>query len=227
MSNASPNRSPRVPTATASAGGGPRPYQRRLSNYLLNKSLQLRYVGFVTVLSALLCGGLGYLIWQQENLASTQILEAVGDTLCEGMDEQQCRELGAALDDDLTRQDNNLILQMGGVGVGLVLVLFLYLLVMTHKVAGPLYKVSLYFEKIAQGRMGPVYPLRKGDMLQDFYEKFSEMHEAVRSRFQRDNDLVGRFLQACKDAGVSREGALGHRLDELEAHHRARTEALK
>jgi hypothetical protein len=222
------NDRPRLPTATSSAGSsGAKPYRRRLSNYLLNKSLQLRYVGFVTVLSALICGVLGYLIWQQENLASAQVLEAVDDTLCDMLDTAQCHELKTALDDDLTRHDNRLVLQMAAVGVGLVMVLFLYLVVMTHKVAGPLYKVSLYFEKMAQGRMGPSYPLRKGDMMQDFYDKFTDMHEAVRSRFQSENQLVGRFLQACREAGVSRAGALGHRLDELETHHREREQALQ
>lgn len=222
------NGSSRVPTATVSAGSsGAKPYRRRLSNYLLNKSLQLRYVGFVTVLSALICGTLGYLIWQQENLASTQVLEAVDDTLCDMLDTAQCNELKAALDDDLTRHDTNLVLQMAAVGVGLVLVLFLYLVMMTHKVAGPLFKVSLYFDKMAQGRLGPTYPLRKGDMLLEFYDKFTDMHEAVRARFQSDNQLVGRFLQACKEAGVSREGALGHGLDELETHHREREQALQ
>src|SRR5690606_20788814 len=82
-----PEAGTRLPTATVAGDGGrrpagARPYRRRLSNYLLNKRLQLRYVGFVTILSALLCGTLGYLIWQQENQASSQILASV-DTLCD------------------------------------------------------------------------------------------------------------------------------------------------
>ena len=78
MSNPSngPETGTRLPKATLAADSGPvpagRPYQRRLSNYLLNKRLQLRYVGFVTILSAILSGTLGYLIWQQENQASSR-----------------------------------------------------------------------------------------------------------------------------------------------------------
>lgn len=220
------NQSSRPATGTPPAGSG-RPYRRRLSNYLLDKSLQLRYVGFVTVLSAFICGTLGYLIWQQEHMASAQVLAAVDDTLCGMLDPAQCDEIKAELDDDFTRHDTNLVLQMVAVGLGLGLVLFLYLVVMTHKVAGPLYKVSLYFEKMAQGRLGPTYPLRKGDMMQDFYEKFEDMHTAVRERFQSDNQVIGRFLEACAEAGVSRQGALGHQLDELETHHREREQALQ
>lgn len=202
-----------------------RPYRRRLSNYLLNKRLQLRYVGFVTILSALLSGSLGYLIWQQENQASSQILESV-DTLCESGDTEACVEFRRDLDANLSRYDTSLVLIMGGVGLGLGVVLFLFMVVMTHKVAGPLYKVSTYFAKMARGKLGPVYPLRKGDMLMEFYEKFQGMHDAVRSQFQRDDELVERFLRACEEAGVARSGKLGGTLDALQSLHEVRARAL-
>lgn len=223
------NPSNGLPKATLTADSGPvpagRPYRRRLSNYLLNKRLQLRYVGFVTILSTILSGTLGYLIWQQEHLASDQILASV-DTLCEDGDTEACAEFRNDLDASLSRSDNNLVLIMAGVTVGLVVVLFFFMVVMTHKIAGPLYKISTYFTKMAHRRLGPVYPLRKGDMLQEFYDKFQGMHEAVRGQFQRDNELVERFLRACDEAGVSRSGQLGDALDALQLHHDKRTRAL-
>src|SRR5690242_4771574 len=55
-------------------GGAPRPrYKRKLSNYLLDKKLQLRYVMFVTILSGAIAGSLGYLIYQQRHTASASI----------------------------------------------------------------------------------------------------------------------------------------------------------
>lgn len=223
------NPSNGLPKATLTADSGPvpagRPYRRRLSNYLLNKRLQLRYVGFVTILSTILSGTLGYLIWQQEHLASDQILASV-DTLCEDGDTEACAEFRDDLGANLSRYDTTLVLVMAGVSIGLVVVLFFFMVVMTHKVAGPLYKISTYFTKMAHRRLGPVYPLRKGDMLQEFYDKFQGMHEAVRGQFQRDNELVERFLRACDEAGVSRSGKLGDTLDALQLHHDKRTRAL-
>jgi hypothetical protein len=229
-SNTGPDSGTRLPKATVAPDAGQsvaisRPYRRRLSNYLLNKRLQLRYVGFVTILSAVLSGTLGYLIWQQENQASSQILASV-DTLCDSGDTEACAEFRADLDENLSSYDTSLVLIMGGVGLGLGVVLFLFMLVMTHKVAGPLYKVSTYFAKMAKGRLGPVYPLRKGDMLIEFYEKFQNMHEAVRAQFQRDNELLERFLRACDTAGVVRTGKLGETLDGLQAHHERRARWL-
>ena len=229
-SNSGPDSGARLPKATLAADGGrssalSRPYRRRLSNYLLNKRLQLRYIGFVTILSAVLSGTLGYLIWQQENQASSQILASV-DTLCDSGDTEACVEFRDDLGASLSSDDTSLVLIMGGVGLGLGVILFLFMVVMTHKVAGPLYKVSTYFDKMARGRLGPVYPLRKGDMLMEFYEKFQGMHESVRGQFQRDDELVERFLRACDDAGVTRSGKLGEALDALRSHPEERARAL-
>jgi hypothetical protein len=225
LSNAS--KSPELPRATVSnprSQQGHKPHRRRLTNYLLNKSLQLRYITFVTVLSAVISGALGYLIWEQETLASSKILESV-EAMCDD-GAQDCAELYADLGANLSAHDTSLVLRMGLIGIGLVVVLVLYLLIMTHKMAGPLYKVSLYFERMTEGRLGEVYPLRKGDMLTDFYDKFKAMHDAVRSRHKQENELFGRFVQACDAAGVDRQGELGEKLDELENFHKEREQAL-
>jgi hypothetical protein len=188
-----------------------RHHRRKLSNYLLDKSLQLRYVAFVTVMSAIISGALGYLIWRQEADASTYLLQAYDSFAEEVVDDP---ELGNAIVNRLERGDNRLVLKMAGAGIGLVVVLFMYLVVMTHKVAGPLYKVSRYFDEMAVGKLGNVYSLRRGDMLQDFYDKFREMHAAVRKRHQEDNDIFRRFAAAAEQAGVAEGGALGRELEE-------------
>jgi nitrogen fixation/metabolism regulation signal transduction histidine kinase len=197
-----------------------RPYRRKLSNYLLDKSLQLRYVVLVTAVSAVISGVLGYLIWHQEQEASSQVVSAL-DAVFSGDAEMHEDMVGRTSSDD-----RNLLLRMAGVGLGLMTVLFLYLVVMTHKVAGPLYKVSRYFDEMAAGRLGPVYALRKKDMLQDFYDKFRDMHESLREQHNLDLDAMGRFLAACKTAGVREEGALGRELAALREHVDKRRKAL-
>ena len=186
--------------------------RRRLSNYLLDKSLQLRYVAVITTVSAAIAGVLGYLIWLQEARASAAIMESL-----------QSSELAAfaglaeEIENRLTSRDSGLAGMMVGVGVGLACVLSLYVVLMTHKVAGPLYKVSRYFDAMSEGKLGRVTALRRGDMLTDFYDTFQQSHDAVRERHRRDTELMGRFLLACEDAQVA-GGELGHMLDELRAH---------
>ena len=191
-------------------------HNRKLSNYLLDKKLQLRYVIFVTALSALICGTLGYLIWQQAAVATDIIREQLA------ADPLASEVLGS-----LESKDQNLIFIMAGSGVGLVLVLSLFLVVMTHKVAGPLYKVTLYFDKMHEGRLDTVWPLRKGDMLQNFYEKFHSMHTAVRARHMEVNENLKAFVTLAEKAGISGGGDHGHRLEELKTHCAQRDSALK
>jgi hypothetical protein len=198
-----------------------RPHRRKLGNFLLNKSLQLRYVILVTTLSAIIAGTLGYLIWRQEADASAHVMEAF-DSL--GMDAPDLRH---EILERTSTDDQTLVLSIAGAGLGLMAVLFLYLVVMTHKVAGPLFKVSRYFDEMAAGRLGPVYSLRKGDMLQDFYDRFRDMHESLRGHHQEDTEAMSRFLAACDAAGVSEaDAAIGRELDALRAHVERKRKAL-
>lgn len=210
-----PSRGPGAPT------GGSRKH-RKLSNYLLDKSLQLRYVLMVTVVSALIAGTLGYLIYRQEHDASGKLEEGLAEL---AGDDQSLAEYGKEFADDINQRDRELVFQMVAVGLGLTVILSGFLLVMTHKVAGPLYKVGLYMEKMADGRFGAVTPLRKGDMLQDFYGQFCESHDAVRARLRADADAMERLADAwaaTAEPGSADAAAIAR----LRAHVEARRRAL-
>ena len=117
----------------------------------------------------------------------------------------------------MAAEDRSLVYKMVGVGVGLVVILSLYLLIMTHKVAGPLYKISSYFDRMSEGRLGSVSALRRGDMLQDFFGNFREMHEAVRTRMQSDVITMESAAVALRaKAGDSKQ--LADALDTLDKH---------
>jgi hypothetical protein len=200
-------------------GGGKRsPYKRRLSNYMLDRSLQLRYILLVTILSGVIAGSLGFLIYQQSATASDSIE----------------RDLAALTDDTEFRNeevawlhsgDRELVYKMVGVGIGLVVILSAYLVIMTHKVAGPLYKVSMYFDRMAEGRLGNITALRKGDMLQDFFGNFREMHESVRTRLQGDVITMESAAAALR-AKAGRHPELAEALDAMDKHVTQRKKQL-
>ena len=197
-------------------------YKRKLSNYLLDKKLQLRYVLLVTILSSIISGALGFLIYQQSRVASESV-ERDMSTLSQtdaSYDDLK-KDVGSRLDSG----DRALVYTMVGVGVGLVLILSAYLVIMTHKVAGPLYKVSMYFDRMARGRIGQVSALRQGDMLQDFFANFRDMHESVRTRMQ--SDVI--TMEAATTALRSRAGGnakLVDALDEMDKHITVRKKQL-
>jgi methyl-accepting chemotaxis protein len=194
-------------------GAGPRPkYKRRLSNYLLDKKLQLRYVLVVTILSGVIAGSLGFLIYHQNRAASQSIEEDLKVLMQKSSQDGFQEEIAS----DLESGDRALVYKMGLIGLGLVLILSLYLLVMTHRVAGPLFKIGMYFERMAEGKLGRVTPLREGDLLQDFFATFKAMHESVRDRAVADAEVMERAVQRLREgaAGGQRAGEL----DALEQH---------
>jgi uncharacterized metal-binding protein len=202
---------------------GSKPHRRHLRNYLIDKSLQLRYVIVVTVISAVIAGGLGFLLNRQETFASDTIIQSMNDP---GMLELLGSEGVNQVKDSLRAQDRSQLSIMLVMGVGLMVVLSGYLVLMTHKVAGPLYKIGLYFDRMRDGKLPKVWPLRKGDQLVDFFEQFRTMDEALRERTEAEIAILERFVTEAEKAGVPQAGELGHRVDELRALVRDKKESL-
>jgi methyl-accepting chemotaxis protein len=207
-----------VPKGSSGAAGRS-PYKRKLSNFLLDKKLQLRYVLFVTVLSALIAASLGYLIYHQRHSASASI-ESDLATLTQN--DSSLAEFQNQVADDMAAGDRALVYKMIGVGLGLVIILSAYLVIMTHKVAGPLFKISMYFDRMAEGRLGKVTALRRGDMLQDFYGNFREMHDSVRTRLQ--SDLI--TMESAAAALRTKLGDNNAALEAIDKHITARKKQL-
>lgn len=89
-----------------------------------------------------------------------------------------------------------------GTGLLLVLGLAVYGIKMTHKVAGPLFKVSLYLGKMQQGRFDKVWNLRKGDQLVEFYDHFKTAHAGVVQMEKDDIQRLTDVIAAAEQAGA-------------------------
>lgn len=191
-----------------------RPYKRRLRNFMIDRGLQMRYILTVTIVSAVISASLGYLIWRQAADASEHVMSQMA-----GLDP----ELRSTASGVLSSGDQNLIFTMVIFGCGLVLVLSLALLVMTHKVAGPLYKVSHHFDDLANGRFRVVRPLRRFDMLQDFHGKFEVTHKALWTRLESECDVYDKVVAAA--GGL--DGAAGEAVEKLAAHAKKRRASIE
>ncbi|HEY4243110.1 MAG TPA: hypothetical protein VGM88_25030 [Kofleriaceae bacterium] len=198
-------------------------HKRKLSNYLLDKKLQLRYVLLVTFLAGIISAALGTMIYHQRRVAS-QSIEADLQTLTQSDATQH--DFQQQIAGGLKSDDRSLVYIMIGVGCGLVIILSAYLVIMTHKVAGPLYKVSMYFDRMAEGRLGKITPLRHGDMLQDFYDNFQQMHEAVRARALTDHEQMTAAAEKLRAAAAEKSAKLQAELDAFGAHLEHRKQQL-
>jgi hypothetical protein len=117
-------------------------------------------------------------------------------------------------------EQNDRILLVGLIAFGFLLsvVLAAYGIVLTHKVAGPLFKVAHYLDNIREGKLGVVYNLRKGDQLVDFFAHFKNAHDALRAGAEADIVLLDKAIAALGSGAVA---------DELRAARARKEESLK
>ena len=187
----------------------PQGYKRSVRNYLLNSSYQLRFTGVIVVISAILTGGLGYLVLHNAHEASRVVQVRAMDPT---------DELAQQLVQQFAHGDRILMVTLIAFGFILSVVLAAYGIVLTHKVAGPLFKITNHLDKIRDGKLGVVYNLRKGDQLVDFFEHFKGAHDALRHRTEEDIALLDKAIAAAGSGPLT---------DELKAAKARKEESLK
>lgn len=116
------------------------------------------------------------------------------------------------------RARNDLRIKIGVVAFSVlfVIILFLYTIVLTHKVAGPLFKISRYLDRMTAGDLGPVWPLRKGDQLQEFYGHFERAHDAVVAQCKKDIELIAGAIEGLPD-GPAKDSLVALKLEKERA----------
>jgi nitrogen fixation/metabolism regulation signal transduction histidine kinase len=171
----------------------PQGYKRSLRNYLLNSSYQLRFTGVIVVISAILTGGLGYLVLHNAHEASRVVQVRAMDPT---------DELAQQLVQQFAHGDRILMVTLIAFGFILSVVLAAYGIVLTHKVAGPLFKITNHLDKIRDGKLGVVYNLRKGDQLVDFYEHFKQAHAGVVTLEKSDIERLKKTIASAEAAGA-------------------------
>jgi hypothetical protein len=185
----------------------PRPvYKRKVKNYLIDVGLQLRYTLAIVAVAAVLTVVLGYRIY-----AATQDTSKV--ILWTGLvDQAVAQELQA----QFAQSDRTVMFGIIGFGVVLVLSISGVGILLTHKVAGPLYKISSFFGRIRDNRLGPApNKLRKGDELQNFYLSFREMHQAIRARVEEDVRVMDGALTSIEATPEGKSPAMQRAIEEL------------
>ncbi len=183
-------------TTTEAAASRPA-YKRKFRNYLLDVGLQLRYTATIVVVAIFLTAGLGFKMYQATREISRIILFT-------GLaDPATAQELQAQF------ANSDRVVLWGIIGFGLVLVLSISAvgILITHKVVGPLYKISSLFARVRDNRLGSAPAgLRKGDELQDFY-----------SSLPRDAPGAARSERSSRRARAGRHRR-GHRSQHRRTH---------
>jgi hypothetical protein len=199
---------------TAQTAIGVPKYRRKMRNYLLDVGLQVRYTMTIVIVAVFLTAGLGYKMYQATRDISKVIeLSGMADPAVAG-----------ELQGQFAASDRWVLWGIIGFGIVLVISISAVGILITHKVAGPLFKIASFFGRVRENRLGAIpTSLRKGDELQEFYGSFRDMHLALRAKVAEDVRLLGDAVAGLETGGAAAQKAL----EELRHLKRHKEESLE
>jgi methyl-accepting chemotaxis protein len=100
---------------------------------------------------------------------------------------------------EIAQQQKTMLLTLTSVLTLLVVLISLAGIVVTHKVAGPIYKMKRQIRDVGEGKLRVPAPLRKGDDLVHFFEAFEKMVVKLRARQQVEIDRLEQAIQQLGD----------------------------
>jgi methyl-accepting chemotaxis protein len=211
--------------ATSSEHAGE--YKRRMRNYLLDSRFQLKYAGFLVLVALVISGVMGAVLFQTTGAVVAESSAFVGESrkvsevsrmnvkdlasdspelMAEFNREAEAHDKAIADQQALLlrRQQRMIISLVGGLALMVVLIGLLGIY-FTHKVAGPVFKMTRLLKQVGEGDLHVETRLRKGDELKDFFDTFARMVSDLRRIETRRLEGVEAALAAL-NAG-DREGA--------------------
>jgi nitrogen fixation/metabolism regulation signal transduction histidine kinase len=205
----------------------PPKYKRSFRNYLIDSRFQLKYTGMILAMAALVSAPLGVFLVKssrevvEQGARVSRESQKVSDLVkmqiekdpIYGSDPELAKEFGAASgasDNEVAKQQAALAKQQQSMFVTVVGALALMVMLIgllgiyiTHKVAGPIYKMKMLLRQVGEGKLEFRGGLRKGDELQDFFEEFSKMVEKLRDRQATEVTAIDEALKQAEDSGAN------------------------
>lgn len=165
---------------------------RRVRNYLVDTSLQLRLASYLLGVAVLLSVGLGWLLWQAYQETSRVI--ALG-----------ALEAGDSLAGALATEDRGRMLLVAAALASVLLCLLGAAVVITHRIAGPAFAIGRTCRQVAEGNLARPRPLRSRDLLVELGEDVAAMVDALRERETQEQEVALAAARALRDAGAAPE----------------------
>lgn len=204
------------PTAPSAQTTGA--YKRSARNYLLDSRFQLKYSGFLVAVALVISGVLGTVVWSVTRAMVDESQKVIEESKkVSEVSRMNIRDLAADSPELLAefnkeadehdvmiadqqarlvhRQEVLIESVVGGLTLMVVLIGLLGIYV-THKIAGPVYKMKRLLGQVGQGNLRVEARLRKGDELRDFFEAFTKMVANLRTLEKQQLDYVDKALDA-------------------------------
>ena len=148
--------------------------KHRRRTYLIKTGLQLRYMGIIISTMLLVAFGVGWVIYHTSwsRIANTPDLTL--DKLS-----------------DIFDTVNGILMHWIVVFILAIAILSIFV---SHKIAGPVYRLEETSKLIASGDLTQQIQLRQGDELRDLQEAFNQMSESLRKMVGKDREVIDKLV---------------------------------
>jgi nitrogen fixation/metabolism regulation signal transduction histidine kinase len=204
-------------------------YKRSFRNYLIDSRFQLKYTSFILIAAVTISAVLGVFLWrtsgevvaesqkvvEQSKKVSDVVKMSIKDDPVYGDNPALVQEFTKesvdqdakiqAQQDALIRQQRAMLYTLVGALAVMVFVIGVLGIYFTHKVAGPIYKMKLLLNQVADGRFKVNAKLRKGDELQDFFDVFAHMVDNLKARKLAEVTALEGAMEEAKGKGATEE----------------------
>ncbi|MGO9839505.1 MAG: hypothetical protein ACLP1X_35440 [Polyangiaceae bacterium] len=177
-------------------------HKRSVRNYLLDSHFQLKYAGLLVIVAVAISGVMGGVLYQTTGAVVAESSALVDESKkVSEVSRMNIKDLASDSPELLTefnreadahdkviadqqaslihRQQRMIGSLVGGLALMVVLIGMLGIYI-THKVAGPVYKMTRLLKQVGDGNLHVDARLRKGDELRDFFETFTRMVGGLR-----------------------------------------------
>ena len=151
--------------------------------YLVDSRFQIKYTMFVVVLSSVVFAILGYKLYQL-NMTNTEILQIKAGDIAEMVKEY----------------DRGLLYILGGFFLLQVASLFVLGILITHRIAGPMYRVNRVLEEVVRtGKVQSLQKVRSRDEFMGFFGTLGEVLDVLETKHLRAQESLQRLEQALSE----------------------------
>ena len=159
------------------------PARARRRTFLIDRSFQLKYTLIIVLVGVVVSAILGYFIFQLT------------------MENRELLGIDAAMANEVAKFDSRQLLLLGGFVVVMAVFLFAWGIIITHRVAGPVFIISRYLGQIRDGQVPQTRPLRRADELKGFFEVFAGMVASLKQRNVEEAELLEKVARLVQRSG--------------------------
>ncbi len=182
----------------------PKRHPRKLKNLLLNRRFQLKYTTMVLGLSIVLSVALGtFLLMQVRENSRMLRLDAEFDPVFQAQ---------------LAQSDAVVVATMVGALVAFNLLLAAVSVVVTHRMAGPVWVIERYLRTLGQGRLPKMRGLRRGDEFVELWTELRRHVDVLEAETLEDIEALERAIESLDDGEQQRAARAG--LEEILVRNR-------